>query len=75
MMTATDINALRNMTPQDLLNLGIEDTAYVKPIVTEEGKDAYAIHAADGSLMAVVEDRDLAFAAVRQNDLEPVSAH
>jgi len=75
MMTATDIDALRNMTSQDLLNLGIEDTAYVKPIVTEEGKHAYAIHAADGSLMAVVEDRDLAFAAVRQNDLEPVSAH
>src|SRR5690242_19885147 len=35
--------------------LGIEDIAYVKPI-GEGGRSTYAIHAADGSQLAVVED-------------------
>ena len=31
--------------------------------------------AADGTRMAVIPNRDLAFAVVRQNDMEPVSVH
>ncbi|MEE8532323.1 MAG: DUF1150 family protein, partial [Alphaproteobacteria bacterium] len=33
------------------------------------------IHAADGTVLGVTVDRDTAFAAARQNDLEPVSVH
>ena len=54
--------------------LGIEDIAYVKPI-GEGGRSTYAIHAADGSQLAVVEDRLVAFAMIRRNDLEPASLH
>jgi hypothetical protein len=54
--------------------LGIEDIAYVKPIVASTGS-AYAIHAADGTRLAVVEDRLVAFAMIRSNDLEPASLH
>lgn len=35
----------------------------------------YAVHAADGSRIAVLEDRAMAFAAARGNDLKPVSVH
>jgi len=48
--------------------------AYIKA-VTVDGIRAYAIHAADGTALAIVKDRDLAFAAVRQHELEPVSVH
>lgn len=46
------------------------------PIITpEKGAVWYAVHAADGERIAVLEDRDLAFAAARGNDLKPVSVH
>lgn len=50
------------------------DAAYVKPVV-DEGKPAYAIHAADGQALALAPSRDLAFALIRQNELEPTDAH
>jgi len=55
-------------------DLWLEDLAYVKPKQVGERK-LYAIHTADGSEVAVVEGRDLAFATVTQNDLEPLSVH
>jgi hypothetical protein len=54
--------------------LGVGAIAYVKT-VTAEGKTAFAIHGADGTPLALAADRDLAFAVVRQNELEPVSVH
>ena len=62
------------MTPQELAVLGVQSVAYVKQ-VEAEGKLAFAIHAADGTQMAVVASRDLAFAVIRQNDMEGVSVH
>ncbi|MFO1209909.1 MAG: DUF1150 family protein [Amaricoccus sp.] len=35
----------------------------------------YAIHAADGSVLALVPERAQAFVVARQNDLSPVSVH
>ncbi|TVQ54931.1 MAG: DUF1150 family protein [Rhodobacteraceae bacterium] len=35
----------------------------------------YAIHDAEGSRLALVVDRAVAFAVARQNDLTPVSVH
>jgi len=68
------IEGLRQLSARELGLLGMNDVAYVKPVV-EDGTEAFAIHAADGTRMAVVPNRDLAFAAVRQNDMEPVSVH
>jgi hypothetical protein len=62
------------MTPQELAVLGVQDVAYVRS-VDDEGKPAFAIYAADGTQMAVVASRDLAFAVIRQNDMEGVSVH
>lgn len=62
------------MSARDFAAWGIEDVAYVRK-VTIDGKAAWAICAADGSGIGVAPDRELAFAAARQNDLEPVSVH
>lgn len=70
----TRVEDLRNITPRDLAALGLNDVAYVKAIKGEQGR-MYSIHAADGTQMAVTEDRDVALAAIRQHDLEPMSAH
>ena len=65
----------RQITAQDLALLGLEHVAYVKTVRGEDGEVAFAIHTADGNQVAVVDDRDVAFATVRQNDLEPLSVH
>ena len=62
------------LTAKELAVLGVRDVAYVRP-VRADGKSAFAIHAADGTEMAVVASRELAFAVIRQNDMEAVSVH
>ena len=62
---------MRQMTTNDLAMLGMQDIAYVKPVIVD-GTASCAVHAADGTQMAVVNDRGLAFAAIRQHDLEAV---
>ncbi len=71
-MNAADYQ--RIMSARDLAILGLQDLAYVTQVVVD-GKHAYLIYAADGTIIDVTDDRDLAFATVRQYDLEPVSVH
>jgi hypothetical protein len=40
-----------------------------------EGRPGFAVHASDGTPIGWYDDRAVAFAAVRQHDLEPVSVH
>ncbi|HUA56382.1 MAG TPA: DUF1150 family protein [Candidatus Sulfotelmatobacter sp.] len=68
------IEKLRTLSPADFATLGMSDLAYVKSVLVD-GRIAYAIHAADGTNMAVVDDRGLAVAAIRQHDLEAVALH
>lgn len=70
-----DAARLRLMTTRDLAVWGLQDVAYVKPVIAEDGSRAYAIHAADGSEIGIAQDYETAFAAIRQHDMEPVSAH
>jgi len=65
---------LRGLSPQDLASMGADKIAYVKPVQVD-GKKAYAIHAADGTPLTVAGTLDIAYAVIRQNDLEPVAAH
>ena len=71
MQFATDI---RQLSPRELGLLGMEHVAYVKPVLAE-GVLAFAVHAADGTQLAVILDRDAAHALVRRHGLEPVSVH
>lgn len=65
---------LRHISPQEFALLGMQDMAYVKR-VTVNDEAAFAIYAADGTQVAVLPDRDVAIATVRQHDLEPLSVH
>ncbi len=66
--------AIRELSTQDFLALGINDIAYVK-WAEEDEKEIFKIHSADGTVIATMASREVAFAAVRQNGLEPLSVH
>lgn len=68
------IENVRQLSERELGLLGMEDVAYVKRVVVD-GADAFAVHAADGTQIAVLPNRALAFAVVRQHNMEPVSVH
>lgn len=65
---------LRHYSAADVAAYGVDAVAYVKAIEIN-GEAAFAVYAADGRLLASLEDRDTAFAVVRHNDLEPLSVH
>lgn len=64
----------RTMTLQELASWGLQDVAFVKRVVVND-EEAWAIHAANGVEMGMAPRRDLAFAAIRQHDMEPFSVH
>ena len=68
----------------------IGNIVYVKAVAIDDLPDAlqdearaqadgaetlYAVHREDGEQLALVVDRDLAYALARQNDFSPVSIH
>jgi hypothetical protein len=69
-----EIGRLRHLSTQELAFLGIQDIAYIKRVEIN-GTVAYAVHAADGTQIAVLPDQRVALAALRQHDLEPLSVH
>lgn len=68
------LNGYMQLSSQAFAALGLQDLAYIKP-VERDGKTMVAVHAADGTELAVAESRDVAIAFIRQNDLEALSAH
>ena len=65
---------IRNLTQAQLMQLGVAQLAYVKP-VWMDGVTAFAIFAADGSPMAVAADCDMAMAAIVQHEMVPALVH
>lgn len=55
-------------------DLSDEEDQQITAQITDETV-LYALHAADGVRLALAGDRDLAFAAARQNEMTPVSVH
>jgi hypothetical protein len=79
---------LRHLTPEIFANIGVPNIVYVREVLagdleSELGSEIdvpadtklYAVHAANGQRMAVLDDRETAFAGARQYDLEPLSVH
>ena len=64
----------KSITVEALAALGAEQLAYVKSDQVD-GQTVYFVHAADGQRLGGFAARDVAFAACRQHDLEPVSVH
>ncbi|GEM_PF-374096 len=78
----------RGLTPEMFANIGVPNIVYVREVLAGEIESEigdelnlpadtrlYAVHAANGQRMAVLDNRDAAFAGARQYDLEPVSVH
>ncbi|HEX3576558.1 MAG TPA: DUF1150 family protein [Rhodopila sp.] len=65
---------VRHLTEQQLAALGVSHIAYLKPVMVN-GMQGFAIHAADGTPMAVAGDREVAVAAVMQHEMVAVSVH
>jgi hypothetical protein len=65
---------IHHISAAELANLGMEEIAFVKPVMTDKGP-AFAIHAADGTPMAIASDSMLAQAAIIQHDMQPSLVH
>ena len=78
----------RNMSAFELANLGDGEVAYIKTLTSAEahelfpsiddlpdGISLYAVHAADGTPIALTDSRGAAIANAIENDLVPVSVH
>jgi len=65
---------VRHMTTDQLGALGMSHIAYVKPVMVN-GMAGFAIHAADGTPMALADDRATAMAAIVQHEMMPLSVH
>ncbi|HPE30570.1 MAG TPA: DUF1150 domain-containing protein [Parvularculaceae bacterium] len=65
---------VRAVLARDVLDDLVNDEG--EPIAdVPEDATLYSVHAADGERIALVGDRDLAFAAARQHEMNPVSVH
>jgi hypothetical protein len=65
---------IRHLSAEQLGALGVSQIAYVKAVVVN-GQQGFAIHAADGTPMAVAGDREVAVAAILQHEMQPLSVH
>ncbi len=72
--TPTIAMNVRGLSSDQLARLGVSQIAYLKPVVMN-GTSGFAIHAADGTPMAVAADREVAIAAILQHEMLPVSVH
>lgn len=70
MQTSTQVS----ISTQDLMVLGLNQVAYIRPVV-ENGQHLFAVHAADGTRLGILPTRDMAVGALLQHDLEPVPLH
>ena len=70
-----DEKGFRRLSDEQFAMLGLNRVAYVKPVAGSDGGITYEVHAAEGSKLAELTDRAVAFAAVRQYDMEPLSVH
>lgn len=65
---------IRMLSQADLSRLGLQQVAYVKPVFFN-GAHVFAIHAADGTPMAMATDQNLACAAIVEHEMVPVLVH
>ena len=82
------VSDFRKLTAESFATIGMPNIVYVREVRAAEVESElgselgvpadtrlYAVHAANGQRMAVLDNRDAAFAGARQSDLEPVSVH
>ena len=68
------LSALGGATPVDLVRLGLSEIAYIRRAMVND-VPMWTIHSAAGDPLGAAHSFDQAWAAVRQNDMEPVRVH
>ncbi len=70
---APDLVYVREISAADVLaDVRVEEA---KGLMIDPGQTLYAVHSADGERLAVMLDRETAFAAAVAHELAPVSVH
>jgi hypothetical protein len=82
------VQDFRKLTPENFATAGMPHIVYVREVLAAEVESElgaeldipsdtrlFAVHAANGQRMAILDNRDAAFAGARQYDLEPLSVH
>lgn len=62
-------------TTEEFSSLGLGQTAYVRQTQDPAGQTVWAIFSANGDQLGAAPSRDVAFAAIVQYELEPMSVH
>ena len=65
---------IRNVIARDVMGDMIDENGEIEFDV-EDDATLYSVHSANGERIALVGDRELAFAAARQHEMNPVSVH
>lgn len=65
---------LKNLSPQDFLTFGMHDVAYIRKVVVDD-KVGFAVHAADGTPLSVMDSMDEAVSIIHHNELETAIIH
>lgn len=76
------LDLLKELSTQDFLDVGLNQVAYIRRVEAlqdeqlKEGADkVYAVYAADGSQISLMDSYETAVNAIRINDLFPVTLH
>ena len=74
---APDLVYVREITAADVMSDAISDRPLEDAggLAIDPDQTLYALHGADGERLAVMMDREAAFAAAVAHELEPVSVH
>lgn len=73
-VTKDEATYLKKITAAELGNLGVNVFVYIRPRKAER-RTVWEIRAADGTQMAQVDSKEMAFATSTQHELEPLSVH
>jgi hypothetical protein len=73
-MNGQEIARVKTFSAKEFAYWGLQEFAYIRSIVVE-GQPVFAIHAANGEPVAVLDTLLVAQAAVLENKLEPLSVH
>jgi hypothetical protein len=73
-MDIQEVARLTHCSEKEFAYWGVRDFAYIRRVVVD-GHPAMAIHAANGTQLAVLDTLAAAQVTVIQNDMEPLSVH
>ena len=72
---APDLVYVREVAASEVMD-DVAEAAGSEPVIRlDPAQTLYAVHSADGERLAVLADRESAFAAAVAHELEPVSVH